>query len=105
MSLGGALTSLHVRVARRLLEGIEPQRLDAQTARHCVEVVAARSPELPAFQRSRADDDDVKTFIRAALLADPGVSHTRLLREYRAAGSACEQSRFRELFFATRGNQ
>lgn len=105
MSLGGALTSLHARVARRLIENVEPAKLDAHGAREHVARLAARAPALPRFQRDKSDDDDVQTFIRAALLSEPGASHTRLLREYRAAGRACEQSRFRDLFYVTRGNR
>lgn len=105
MALGGALTSLHARVARRLLEKIAPADLDAETARQHVSRLASRAPELPTIQRSRSDDDEVRKFIRQALRSSDSNSHTRLLREYRASGRACEQTRFRELFLAERGGR
>jgi hypothetical protein len=103
MSLGGALNSLHARVARRLLETLSPAKMDAATARRHVEQLAARGPKLPAIKRAAADDDDIRRFIRKALLRDAPQAHTRLLREYRAAGHACEQGRFRDLFMAEKG--
>jgi hypothetical protein len=98
MSLGGALTSLHVRVARRLLEKLSPADLDVSTARRDIERLSASAPKVPKHHRERANDAAVRTFIRRALGEDPTCSHTRLLRSYRAAGRACEQGRFRQLF-------
>lgn len=98
MKLGGALTSLHVRVARRLIQKISPLDFDANHARAHIERLLARSPKVPTHHRHRADDEDVLGYIRKALRANPSASHTGLLREYRASGRACEQSRFRELF-------
>ncbi|MEZ4298997.1 MAG: hypothetical protein R3B70_28875 [Polyangiaceae bacterium] len=100
MMLGGALTSLHVRVARRLIQKISPTDFDANHARAHIERLLARSPDVPILRRDRGDDQDVRTYIRAALQANRAASHTGLLREYRASGRACEQSRFRELFKA-----
>jgi hypothetical protein len=102
MVLGGALTSLHTRVARRLIEKISPSDLDATSARRHIERLAARAPELPTLRRERSDDAPVQNFIREALRQDAAASHTRLLREYRASGRACEQGRFRELFMIER---
>ncbi len=102
MSLGGALTSLHARVARRLLEKLSPEDLDVVTARRHIERLTARAPELPTFRRERSDDDDVRQFIRRELRHDVAAAHTRLLRAYRASGRACEQGRFRDLFMTER---
>jgi hypothetical protein len=49
-------------------------------------------------KRVPATDTEVMSYIRAQLDRDPKARHTRLLREYRGAGYACEQSRFRDLF-------
>jgi hypothetical protein len=55
-------------------------------------------------QRERADDDQVRAFIRNAIRKQQDLSHTRLLREFRASGRACEQKRFRDLFALEAGN-
>jgi hypothetical protein len=43
-------------------------------------------------------DDNVIAFIRQRVAVDAKASHTRLLRELRESGQACEQGRFRRLF-------
>lgn len=98
MVLGGALPSLHVRVARRLLMELPPSNFSAQSARRCIQQIMAECPDAPVHQRERMDDDQVRAFIREAMHKKQNVSHTRLLREFRASGHACEQKRFRELF-------
>lgn len=98
-SLGGALTSLHVRVARHLI-GSLGRDLSADTARACVEQLVEQSPARVLPVRQRTDDDSVRAFIRAGLRRDPSATHTTLLRDYRGAGQACEQKRFRAIFLA-----
>jgi hypothetical protein len=96
--VGGSLPALHARVARQILHearqfGLEASALKARWAR-----ISERSPEMMKPVRVPATDDDVKSFIRDALRREPTLKHTRLLREFRTAGRACEQSRFRDLF-------
>lgn len=98
MTLGGALTSLHVRAARHLLQKISPENFDAQHARVHIERLLDRSPDASAPRRERGEDEDVLAYIRKALHSNRAATHTGLLREYRASGRACEQGRFRELF-------
>lgn len=100
MELGGALTSIHARVARRLLEQFDPSTLDAESARGYTRRLADRAPKLPTIDRRRGDDQQVRSFIQSALRRDDRLTHTQLLREYRASGFACEQRRFRDLFNA-----
>jgi hypothetical protein len=57
--------------------------------------------EYPYPQRRQTSDEQVAEFIRQKKSAHSKVSHSRLLREFRASGSACEQKRFRELFKQT----
>jgi hypothetical protein len=47
-------------------------------------------------------DDDVRRFIRERLRAEPDLRHTRMLRDLRDGGRACEQKRFRRLFMQVR---
>lgn len=98
LSLGGALTSLHVRVARELLQRLGPRELTAKRAREHVLDLVARAPSLPCVKRAGASDEQIRVFVRKHLKQDPTATHTRLLRDLRARGIACEQSRFRSLF-------
>jgi hypothetical protein len=98
-SLGGALVSLHARVARHLILSTTPrnfrkEKLADMTTKLGEGVVSS----VKRAAGSAVSDDDVIAFIRQRLAADPKGSHTRLLRELRDSGQACEQGRFRRLF-------
>jgi hypothetical protein len=98
LPLGGALTSLHVRVARYLLERLSPTTLEPGAARRSLDKLLERTPGLPRLERTRLGDNGVRAWVRAELRRDASASHTKLLRRLRDTGRACEQSRFRELF-------
>lgn len=94
-ALGGTLTSINVRIARYLLthlNGAEPTvRQFAALARS---IPRATSPP----SRQPRSDKQILAFIRSALRRTPPPSRSRLLREYRDAGLACEQGRFAHLY-------
>lgn len=57
--------------------------------------------DLPASfvpKRSSLTNSEVKKFIKAAIALDKNASATRLLRNLRDAGRACEQKRFKQLY-------
>jgi len=56
-------------------------------------------PKVTLQNRSRLLDRDLEAFIALNLLDGGGGSHTNLLRLLRSEGCACEQKRFRKLFF------
>ena len=43
-------------------------------------------------------DDEVREFIRKARTAEPRSTRTKILKQLRDSGQACEQARFRKLF-------
>lgn len=100
MAMGGALTSLHARAARAILEAIPPSNLDASAARRVLSKIERKAPDLPVHDRIRTTDEDVRRFIKRSLRANETATATGLLREYRSSGRACEQKRFRALFQA-----
>lgn len=104
--LGGARTSLHIRVARKILEEAGEWALSATLLQARYRRLVARSPEAPRYDRARMTDDEVSRFIRSQLRHDSDVSCTLLLRSLRSSGLACEQFRFRSLFRAAKnGNR
>jgi hypothetical protein len=95
-SLGGTLTSLNARVARFLFEsqanaGPSVERMAALLRSIETRTVAPQS-------RTPQSDQDVTKFISQRLRKASAMSKTKLLEELRAAGKACEQKRFGELY-------
>jgi hypothetical protein len=99
--VGGARTSLHVRVAKKLLEEIPQWEFSAAVLRAHYRRVLASSSAAPAFDRERLTDEQIERFIRAEVNRTPGISCTRALRALRDGGQACEQSRFKDIFHRT----
>jgi hypothetical protein len=96
--LGGARTSLHVRVARKILAEAHEWDLSAELLRTHYKRVLAGSAEAPTFDRTRLSDEEVGRFIRSELDRSPDISCTQALRVLRGGGCACEQSRFKMIF-------
>ena len=99
-SLGGTFTSLNARVARFLFgfqahTGPTVDRM-AAFVRSIEKRTAAPQPRIPQ------SDVEVAKYIREGLKKTPSASKTRLLEEFRAAGKACEQKRFGELYMQLR---
>jgi hypothetical protein len=95
-ALGGTLTSINVRIARHLLvtlNGSEPTVDRLATLARSIPRAGTAAPE-----RQPRSDRQVLAFIRNALRRSPPPSRSRLLREYRDAGLACEQGRFAQLY-------
>lgn len=99
----GSLLSLHARVARWLIETSGQHRFRMDAMNDMVSAAVRQSPELVRHDRQAATDDEVLQFMQTRIAADRRSSHSRLLREWREAGRACEQSRFRALFRQLKG--
>lgn len=97
--VGGALPAIHARVAAAAIASMTSRSTFASVRRNWIALEQESSRIMPP-SRTSASDDEIKQFIRAALVKDPASKHSPLLRELRGAGRACEQSRFRELFLA-----
>ncbi len=95
-TVGGTLQALGVRTLRHILSVDEPNTPEALRARYRVMVEKNERPERP--KRPQVTDEAVLTFIRQRVQDTGSTSHTRLLREFRDSGQACEQARFRRLF-------
>ncbi len=101
-ALGGTLTSINVRIARHLLtalNGAEPTVKRLATLARSIPRTAA-----PPARQPRSDKQ-ILVFIRSALRRTPPPSRSRLLREYRDAGLACEQGRFGDLYSLARAGK
>lgn len=99
-SLGGTLQALNVRFAAHLLAG---GSLSHSAMKRRAMAMLRKQPPLPVYSRTRMSDAQVRKFIRTRSRTVEAPSHSRLLRELRSAGLACEQARFADLFYAELG--
>jgi hypothetical protein len=94
---GGALASLNVRLAARVL-GSSRKELSLARCRSLLRRWMSAEPERSAPARAPLTDDDVTGFIRQSLARAPGLRPTPLLQLLRKQGKACEHGRFVRLF-------
>ena len=95
--LGGALTSLNVRVLRWLVEQ-GAAKLTRHTIARLLAELAAQSTVQPIPKRAKLTDAEVKRQIHKALHSATRVSQSGLLRVVRNNGLAVEQSRFARIY-------
>ncbi len=103
--LGGSCVSLHARVASLILKKVSSWGFDAESVGKRVEALIKRSPQTPKLQRKRMTDDQVRKFVESGLKRAPQPSCSALLRKLRASELACEQNRFKELYWEVRGGR
>lgn len=96
----GALASMNARVARRLLQDVQPRRLTLAAARERVASWATTAPSRSRPERQRVSDEEVREFIRDHMKTCPSLSPSALHREFRDSGLACERVRFLSLLQA-----
>lgn len=97
--VGGGLSALNARVAGLLMrECGDPARFGLAWAKRYLEEARQELPELPRYERTPMTDDEVQDWVRSRLHAYDRPSASRMLRDLRDGGQACEQKRFGELF-------
>jgi hypothetical protein len=95
--LGRGRSALNVRTLAHVLKKY-PHQVGRPELFGSFQQLLSRLDDFPYPQRRQTSDEEVIEFIRQKRLEIPRVSHSSLLRQFRAEGNACEQSRFRELF-------
>ncbi len=93
--LGGSRQALNARIAAHLLAAGIRRRDDAVDR---LTGLLHRLPPPPRYDRKKLSDQQVLDMIALHLTRSPAASASRLLREFRDAGYACEQRRFGELY-------
>jgi hypothetical protein len=92
--LGGTRQALNVRIADHLLSAGIGER--ARASQHLAQLLAKQAP-ISRYERKQLSDQEVREMISHRLTQVPGMSASKMLREFRDAGFACEQSRFARL--------
>ena len=95
LCLGGTRQALNARIAAHLLSAGIVSRADASPASGAVAGTAAADPPVRAQETQRHGGS--RPDRRTAWPSSPGTSASRLLRQFRDAGYACEQGRFGRL--------
>lgn len=95
-ALGGALTSLNARVARYLFQSLENKDLTVESLTKVANSIDRTVDFMPS--RTSQGDTDVAYFIRTHLAKFPSTSKTKLLKDFRNTGRACEQKRFGTIY-------
>ena len=96
--VGGALPSLHARVARHVLANAKKRGTRTSDLRSHYSRLVRSSDYAGMPQRRPASDAEVMRFVKKALRKVPGLSASPALRMWRGSGRACEHKRFRRLF-------
>jgi hypothetical protein len=99
--LGGTRQALNVRIAAHLVSAGIRSRTEAGRQLACL---LEQQPPLTRYERKKLSDAEVLALIKSGLDQSPGTSASRLLRQIRDAGYACEQRRFGHLFQVFREN-
>jgi hypothetical protein len=92
--LGGTRQALNARIAAYILSTGISSRAEAA---HCMTRLLAEQPPVTRYERKQLSDREVTEMIVCRLARAPQMSASRLLREFRDAGYACEQQRFTRL--------
>ncbi|MCG6157725.1 hypothetical protein [Rubinisphaera margarita] len=96
--VGGALRSLNIRVAQKAILERRKSQATCSAFRQSITRLTRQLPELKRFHRLAMTDVQLKAYIEKEIAKTPSCSHTRLLRQLRDQGHACEQKRFAALF-------
>jgi hypothetical protein len=93
--LGGTRQALNIRIAAYLATaGI---RSRAEATDHLTQLLEEQPP-ITSYGRKKLSDREILALIKDGLAQTPGASASRLLRQFRDAGYACEQARFGHLY-------
>ncbi|QDV37418.1 hypothetical protein [Tautonia plasticadhaerens] len=102
-TFGGALGSLNVRCVRFALQNAARCGIRTSALKDLFRREQERLPRYQTYDRSPLSDDEVRGYVREALVAEPAARPTPLLRSLRDGGKACEHSRFCRLFREVEG--
>jgi hypothetical protein len=93
--LGGTRRALNARIAAHIISaGLRNKK---ETIGYMTDLLAEQPP-IPVYGRKKLSDTEIRDLISQRLVQVPGAPTSRLLREFRDAGLACEQKRFGQLY-------
>ena len=103
MALGGSLQTVNIRLVEYLLTQttlLQKETVSLAEINSVVKTLSENSGDLPKYERLKSTDVEIESFIRSRPIETHNDSHSRALRDFRNAGNACEQSRFKKIFLS-----
>lgn len=95
--LGGTRQALNARLLGHLVRRHEgPPSTTGLTS--TVRRLLSEAPPIERYERTPSSNDEIAVFVSRRLQDFPAATKSRLLREYRDSGRACEQTRFGTIF-------
>jgi hypothetical protein len=98
----GIRGTISAALAGKIIEKASENGFDAEQLKQFVETRVEQCPELINLNRTRLDDTAVRKFINDELGKSRSASCTSLLRKLRNNGQACEQKRFKEIYWSVK---
>lgn len=89
-------------VALAVLNRVSEWGFGAAVIRERLGELIDEAPALHRHDRRRMGDDEVGAFVKSELAADASASCAVLLRRLRDSGRACEQARFKQIYWQTK---
>jgi len=94
----GIRGSIGASLARYLVSNLHTWGFSAARFRREIETALIDLPFPSVIKRTPMTNSEIKKFIESAIGSDRNASATRLLRNLRESGKACEQKRFQQLY-------
>lgn len=101
--LRGIRGAIGASLAGKIIERAQEHEFSALDFKQFVQNHIEQSPSLVNFNRTRLSNTEICKFIEEELKKLPSASCTLLLRKLRNNGLACEQKRFSEHYWSTKG--
>lgn len=99
----GVRGTISASLAAAIIKKTKEVGFNTQVIKQFVEKRIEESPHLARFDRTRLNDEEVRKFISQELKMAPSGSYTFILRRMRDEGWACEQKRFKSIYWTVKG--
>lgn len=96
--VGGVLNTLNIRLAEKVILESKQHAINSKTLNTIYSKLLDEQPPLTKYNRERLPIREIKSYIRNAITKNAEATKTKLLRDYRDEGFACEQKKFYALF-------
>ena len=96
--VGGVLNTLNIRLAEKVILESKQHTINSKTLNTIYSKLLDEQPPLTKYNRERLPVGKIEEYIRNAITKNAKATKTKLLRDYRDEGFACEQRKFYALF-------
>lgn len=98
--VGGIRSSLQANVAAMIFKNLKPSLFNTENINNYLSKLILSSPEIVKYERNKMKDFQIVDFIHNSLEKEPNLSCSKLLRKLRDNNCACEQGRFKKIYWS-----